>query len=70
MFREWMVFAICLGFGGHVALGLILHAPDFWSWDNAGRRGLFIGLGVYLAVQILRSLWWLAKRGSGADSST
>lgn len=70
MVREWMIFAICLGFGGHVALGLILHAPDLWSWQNAGRRGLLIGLGVYAMAQLVRSLWWIARRRSSAGTST
>jgi len=70
MFREWMVFAICLGFGGHVALALILHAPDLWSWDNAGRRGLLVGLGVYVLAQAVRSIWWAARRRGGAGTST
>lgn len=61
MVREWIIFAICLGLGGHIALGLILHAPDLWSWQNAGLRGLLIGLAVYIAVQLTRSIWWVVK---------
>ncbi len=59
--REWIIFAICLGFGGHVVFGLILHAPELWSWRDAGVRGLLVGLSVYVAVQLFRSLWWVMK---------
>ncbi|MGH7164261.1 MAG: hypothetical protein ACREIS_01910 [Nitrospiraceae bacterium] len=57
--REWIIFAICLGFGGHVVLGLILHAPELWPWKDAGVRGLLVGLSVYVSVQLCRSLWWV-----------
>lgn len=69
MIREWIIFAICLGLGGHVALGLILHAPELWSWQHAGLRGLSIGLAVYVAVQAARSLWWIARGRSRPDPS-
>ncbi|MFM8552029.1 MAG: hypothetical protein ACKOCD_06925 [Nitrospiraceae bacterium] len=69
MAREWIIFAICLGLGGHIALGLILHAPDLWSWQHAGLRGLLISLGVYVAVQVVRSLWWVRKGRSKAGLS-
>lgn len=62
--REWIIFALCLGLGGHVVLGLLLHAPEAWSWSGAGVRGLLIGLSLYVGVQFLRSLWWL-YRGKG-----
>lgn len=69
--REWIIFALCLGLGGHVVLGLILHAPDQWPWSNAGVQGLLIGLSLYVAVQLLRSLWWVCrekvKRDQGAE---
>lgn len=61
MVREWLIFALCLGLGGHIALGIILHAPELWSWRDAGMRGLLIGLSVYAAVQVLRSLWWVLR---------
>nr|MBI3612694.1 hypothetical protein [Nitrospirota bacterium] len=70
MVREWIIFAICLGLGGHIALGLILHAPDLWSWQHAGLRGLLIGLTVYVAVQLIRSFWWVVKgRGRTGTSA-
>jgi hypothetical protein len=61
--REWIIFAICLGVGGHIVLGIVLHAPGAWPWDEAGRSALLVGLSVYVAVQVGRSLWW-ALRGS------
>jgi hypothetical protein len=61
MVREWIIFAICLGLGGHVALGIILHAPELWPWQDAGMRGLLIGLTLYVAVQVARSLWWVVR---------
>ncbi|MDE3020116.1 MAG: hypothetical protein KGO52_15655 [Nitrospirota bacterium] len=70
MVREWIIFAICLGLGGHIALGLILHAPDLWSWQNAGSRGLLIGLAVYVTVQVIRSIWWVVKgRGKAGTAA-
>jgi hypothetical protein len=69
MVREWIIFAICLGLGGHIALGLILHAPDLWSWQNAGLRGLLVGLAVYATVQAGRSLWWVVKGRSKAGTA-
>ncbi|MBI3602854.1 MAG: hypothetical protein HY205_00185 [Nitrospirae bacterium] len=62
MAREWIVFAICLGLGGHVVLGLILHAPDAWPWRDAGTYGLLVGLSVYAVVQLGRACWWFIRR--------
>lgn len=47
-----------------MALGVVLHTPDLWSVSEAGLNGLYVGLGIYVAVQIIRSLWWLRKPGS------
>lgn len=71
MMREWIIFAICLGFGGHVALGIILHAPQLWSWQDAGLRGLLIGLALYVAVHVGRSLWWVVRgrQRTGGENS-
>jgi hypothetical protein len=55
--REWIIFALCLGVGGHVALGVMLHAPDLWPWSTAGFYGLLSGLTVYVVVQGGRGLW-------------
>ncbi|MGH7232428.1 MAG: hypothetical protein ACREJU_13880 [Nitrospiraceae bacterium] len=72
--REWIIFAVSVGLGGHVALGLMLHAPDIWPWNKAGVHGLLIGLSVYVMVQVLRSFWWAVtgnrrsqKAGLGTD---
>ena len=61
MAREWIIFALCLGLGGHIVLGIILHNPESWPWSEAGLRGLFVGLSVYVVVQLLRSIWWLTR---------
>jgi len=54
--REWIIFALCLGAGGHLALGFVLHAPDLWPWSRAGLYGLFSGLALYVLVQVVRFL--------------
>ncbi|MEW6245711.1 MAG: hypothetical protein AB1555_03255 [Nitrospirota bacterium] len=61
MTREWIIFAICLGLGGHIALGVVLHAPELWPWSHAGFYGLLMGLAVYVVVQFSRSVWWLYR---------
>jgi hypothetical protein len=61
MAREWIIFAICLGFGGHIALGVMLHAPELWPSSRAGLYGLLSGLGLYGAVQLGRSIWRLHR---------
>ncbi len=30
MMQEWIIFALCLGVGGHIALGVIMHDPNLW----------------------------------------
>jgi hypothetical protein len=59
--REWIIFALSLGFGGHIVLAFILHSPQSWPWSDAGVYGLLAGLSVYIAVQVLRSIWWLIR---------
>jgi len=61
MMREWIIFALCLGVGGHVALGVMLHAPELWPWSTAGLYGFLSGLAVYILVQAGRGLWRLFK---------
>lgn len=61
MVREWIIFAICLGLGGHIALGVVLHAPDLWPWSRAGLYGLLSGMGLYGLVQLGRSIWRLHR---------
>jgi len=68
MLREWIIFALCLGVGGHVALGVMLHAPDLWPWSTAGFYGLLSGLLVYAVVQSGRLIWRIARRTSRGSS--
>ena len=68
MIREWIVFALCLGLGGHMALAVVLHAPERWPWSHAGLYGLVLGAGVYGVVQLVRALWWAACGRSKAES--
>jgi hypothetical protein len=68
LMREWILFALCLGFGGHIALGFVLHAPNAWPWSRAGLYGLLSGLVVYAAVQLMRLLWQLLKKREFTDS--
>lgn len=68
MIREWIIFALCLGLGGHLALAVVLHAPERWLWSHAGLYGLVLGVGVYVAVQLLRALWWAVRGRSKAES--
>ena len=55
--REWIIFALSFGLGGHVALGFLLHsqAPD--RWQTIGWNVAFFGLFVYVAVQVGRSIF-------------
>lgn len=55
--REWIIFALCLGAGGHLALGFVLHAPEIWPWSRAGLYGLLSGLAIYTSVQVVRFIW-------------
>ena len=66
--REWIIFAVCLGLGGHIALGLLLHAPDQWPANSLWLYGLLFALSVYVCVQLLRSVWWLWRGERAADS--
>ncbi|MEW6545174.1 MAG: hypothetical protein AB1411_16405 [Nitrospirota bacterium] len=69
MVREWIIFAISLGLGGHIVLALVLHAPESWPWDKAGLYGLLVGLSVYISFQLSRSLWWMIKGRAKVDPS-
>ena len=68
MVREWIIFALCLGLGGHIALAVVLHAPERWPWTHAGLYGLVLSVGVYVAVQLARTLW-RAVRGRSKEES-
>jgi len=59
--KEWMIFAICLGLGGHIALALLLHVPEPWPAETLWLNGVILALAVYLGVQLLRSVWWLCR---------
>jgi hypothetical protein len=59
--REWIIFAISMGLGGHVVLGIVLHAPEAWPWEKAGGYAVLVGLSIYVAVQVGRSLWWAIR---------
>ena len=61
--REWIIFALCLGAGGHLALAFVLHAPDVWPWSRAGLYGLLSGLVIYTGVQVARFIWSRFKSG-------
>lgn len=67
MMREWIIFALCLGIGGHVALGVMLHAPEMWPWSTAGFYGLLSGLAIYAVVQTARGLWKVLRTSKTRD---
>jgi len=69
LIREWIIFALCLGVGGHIALGFILPAPELWPWSQAGFYGLLSGLAVYGAIQVGRWLWGYFRKSDLTDSS-
>jgi len=54
--REWIIFALSFGLGGHVALGFLLHSPTPERWQRIGWNAIFFGLFVYVAVQAGRSI--------------
>jgi hypothetical protein len=68
LMREWIVFALCLGFGGHIALAFVLHAPDVWPWSRAGLYGIFSGLAVYAVVQLVRLVWQTMRKTELTDT--
>ncbi|TLY38456.1 MAG: hypothetical protein E6K60_01240 [Nitrospirae bacterium] len=53
--REWIIFALSIGLGGHVALGLVLHDPSYTQ--DMGWNTVFIGLFLYVLFQALRSVY-------------
>ena len=70
LIREWIIFALCLGVGGHIALAFILHAPELWPWSRAGLYGLLCGLAVYVVVQVSRLIWRAAWKSHVPGSSS
>lgn len=69
LIREWIIFALCLGVGGHIALAFILHAPELWPWSRAGLYGLLSGVAFYAMVQVSRWIWRMARKGREPESS-
>ena len=61
MIREWIVLALCLGLGAHVALGVLLHGSLDWPTESYGLYGIYFGIFIYVVVQVSRSLWWTWK---------
>ena len=70
LIREWIIFALCLGVGGHIALGFVLHAPERWPWSRAGLYGLLSGLAVYALVQASRLIWKAVRKKPVQESSS
>lgn len=54
--REWIIFALSFGLGGHVALGFMLHSSTPERWQTMGWKAVFFGLFAYVAVQAGRSI--------------
>lgn len=69
LIREWIIFALCLGIGGHIALGFLLHAPELWPWRRAGLYGLLSGLAVYALVQVIRVVWKATRKRNVSATS-
>lgn len=70
MMREWIIFALCLGVGGHIALGMVLHAPGYWPWNTAALYGLLSGLTFYVLVQVARVIWkWIRPAPTHSQKS-
>lgn len=67
--REWIIFALSFGLGGHVALGFMLHSSTPDRWQTMGWKAVFFGLFVYVAVQASRSIY-LAIRSRQAKRDT
>jgi hypothetical protein len=61
MIREWIVFALCLGLGAHVALGVLLHGSFGWPTETYGFYGIAFGVGIYVVVQVSRFVWRLIR---------
>ena len=59
--REWIIFALSIGLGGHVALGLVLHDPSGRQWQDAGWNAFFIGLFIYVLFQGGRSIYLVIR---------
>jgi hypothetical protein len=68
MTQEWIIIALCLGVGGHIALGVVMHAPGFWPWSTTGLYSILCGLAVYGLVQGARVFWKLFRQSPKLQS--
>jgi hypothetical protein len=57
--REWIIFALSIGLGGHVALGLVLHDPS--ARQGIGWKAVLIGLFIYVLFQAGRSIFLVIR---------
>jgi hypothetical protein len=55
--REWIIFALSIGLGAHVALGLILHDSAPRPAQDMAWNALLIGLIIYAVFQAGRSVF-------------
>lgn len=67
--REWIIFALSIGLGAHIILGLMLHSPESWPLKSLWIYGLLISFCVYIVVQLCRSLWWFLRGNSQSQGS-
>jgi hypothetical protein len=63
--REWIIFALSFGLGGHVALGFMLHSSTPDRWQTIGWNAVFFGVFVYVAVQAGRSIFLAIRAHRG-----
>ena len=68
--KEWIIFSLSLGLGGHIALGLVLHAPEQWPLNTVWIYGLFIALSFYVVIQFSRSFWWFWRNQENSAHSS
>jgi hypothetical protein len=57
--REWIIFALSIGLGGHVALGLVLHDPS--ARQGIGWKAVLIGIFIYVLFQAGRSVFLVLR---------
>jgi hypothetical protein len=69
MMREWIIFALCVGLGAHVMLGMVLHGQDEWSGATNVFYGMLISLSIYVVVQLCRSVWWWLRVDRSAEKT-
>lgn len=61
LLKEWIIFALCIGAGAHIALGLVLHAPERWPVSTAWVNGFLLAVSCYICVQLIRAIYWFWK---------